>query len=235
MIRAMDIQPMALLLAAALAFVGGHFILSSGPVRRPLAGALGEGTFTALYSLFALATLVWLAIEFKRAPVLPLWALAYAQAAPVAAMPFALLLLVCGLTQRNPTAVGQSFAAAADPAPGILRVTRHPVMCAFALWALSHLVPNGDVSSIIFFGGIAALAIGGMVAIDAKRRARDPEGFARFAAATSRLPFAAILAGRARFDWSGIGWWRALLAAALYAAAWHFHVYLSGVPVTPIQ
>lgn len=235
MIAAMETQPFLLLGAAAFAFVGGHFILSAGPVRRPLAGALGEGAFTALYSLFALATLVWLAIEFKRAPVLPLWALAYAQAAPVVVMPFALLLLVCGLSQRNPTAVGQGFAGAADPAPGILRVTRHPVMWAFALWALSHLVPNGDVSSIIFFGGLALLALAGMIAIDAKRRARDPEGFARFAAATSHLPFAAILAGRTRFDWAGIGAWRVALAAALYAATFHFHAAFTGVPVMPIQ
>ena len=235
MIAAMESLPLSMLVAAAVAFVGGHFLLSSAPVRGALAGLLGERAFTALYSLFALATLAWMVVEYKRQPVLPLWAFAYAPLAPVAVMPLALLLLVCGVSQRNPTAMGQGFAGAGDPAPGILRVTRHPVMCAFALWALSHLAPNGDASSIVFFGGIALLAILGMFAIDAKRRARDPEGFARFAAATSRIPFAAILVGRARFDWSGIGVVRVAVAAALYAAAWHFHAAFTGVPVGPIR
>jgi uncharacterized membrane protein len=131
--------------------------------------------------------------------------------------------------------VGGLFAADSDPAPGILRITRHPVLWSFALWGLAHIASGGDVASIIFFGGFAALALAGMVIIDLKRRARDPEGYARFATATSRMPFGALVVGRARFDFAGIGWWRVLIALALYAALFLGHPYFTGAPILPIQ
>jgi uncharacterized membrane protein len=225
-------MPLAL---AMLAFIASHFVLSSGPVRRSLVGILGEGPFSGVYSVIALALIVWTVIEFERAPVMALWALPWMPLAPVLAMPFAVLFLVCGLSQRNPTMVGGHFSAAADPAPGILRITRHPVLWAFALWGLAHIPPGGDMASIIFFGGFAALALVGMVVIDLKRRASDPEGYARFAAATSRIPFLALITGRARFDFAGIGWVRLAVAAGLYAALFVGHPYFTGAPILPIQ
>jgi uncharacterized membrane protein len=218
-----------------LAFIASHFVLSSGPVRRPLVRAIGEGPFSGAYSVVALALIVWVVIEFERAPVMALWALPWAPLAPVIVMPLAVLFLVCGLSQRNPTMVGGRFSATADPAPGILRITRHPVLWAFALWGLAHIPTGGDQASLIFFGGFAALALVGMVVIDLKRRARDPEGYARFAAATSRIPFAALITGRARFDFATIGWARIAIALALYAALFVGHPYFTGAPVLPIQ
>ncbi|MCH3710074.1 hypothetical protein LZC18_10030, partial [Campylobacter coli] len=44
--------------------------------------------------------------------------------------------------------------------------------------------------------GITWLALGGTRRIDAKRARKDPEGFARLAAASANLPFAAIIGGR---------------------------------------
>jgi uncharacterized membrane protein len=40
---------------------------------------------------------------------------------------------------------------------------------------------------------------------------------------TSVLPFAALLSGRARMDWRGIGWWRPLLALIVYVGVLHLH------------
>jgi uncharacterized membrane protein len=226
------------LIIAMAAFIGTHLLLSSGPVRRPLVRAIGEGPFSGAYSVVALALIVWTVIAFERTPVEPLWALPWTPIVPALAMPLALLFLVCGLSQRNPTMVGAQFSAtdaAADPAPGILRVTRHPVLWAFALWALAHIVPNGDVASLIFFGGFALLALAGTVIIDVKRRGRDPDGYARFAAATSRVPFLALLLRRTRPDWRGIGWWRLGVTVLLYAALFAGHSYYTGVPVLPLQ
>jgi uncharacterized membrane protein len=147
-------------------------------------------------------------------------------------MPLALLLAVCGLSQPNPTAVQQRFlGAGVDPAPGILKLTRHPVMWSFGLWGLAHLPPNGDLASLILFGGLAMLALLGTRAIDAKRRARDPQGFARFAEVTSNLPFAALAAGRNRLAFADIGWVRLAIAAGLYAAFLRGHRWIAGVPV----
>ena len=178
---------------------------------------------------------MWTVIAFERTPVEPLWALPWTPIVPAVAMPLALLFLVCGLSQRNPTMVGAHFSPTADPAPGILRITRHPVLWAFALWALAHIVPNGDAASLIFFGGFALLALAGMVILDLKRRARDPDGYARFAAVTSRLPFLALLLRRARPDWRGIGWRRLGVTVLLYAALFAGHFYYTGVPILPLQ
>ena len=115
-------------------------------------------------------------------------------------MPLALLLLVAGYTSANPTAVMQRPVGPGWKATGILAVTRHPLMWAIALWALAHLAANGDLASLILFGGIAIMALAGTRRLDAKKRRAWGERWAPFAAATSNLPFAAITQGRARFD-----------------------------------
>jgi uncharacterized membrane protein len=209
---------------AVLAFVGGHVLLSSPAVRRPIAGRLGEPAFSGFYSALMAAAFVWMVRAFAAAPFIPLWSVPpAAHMIPVVVMPFACLLLVGGLTVRNPTLVMQSVAKSGDPAPGVLKVTRHPMMWAIGLWALVHLVVNGEASALLFFGGNAVLALVGTLAIDAKRRARDPEGFARLAAFTSNLPLAALIAGRATMRWGDIGWWRVALAALLYVGILAIH------------
>jgi len=201
---------------AVLAFVGGHFLLSSPPVRKPLAVRVGEPAFFAFYSSLMVAAFVWMVKAFLAAPLIPLWGVPpAARLIPLIVMPFACLLLVGSLTGRNPTMIMQSVATSGDPAPGVLKITRHPMMWAIGLWALAHLIVNGDAAALLLFGGIAVLALPGTLAIDAKRHARDPEGFARLAAKTSNVPLAALLAGRARLRLGDIGWWRIVLAAAL--------------------
>jgi len=218
---------LAALALAVLAFVGGHFALSSGPLRRPLAATLGERAFAGVYSALMLAAFAWMIAAFAAAPYVPLWELPRgARMIPVLVMPFACLLFVGSVTVRNPTMV--MGAVAADPAPGLIKVTRHPMLWAFGLWALAHLIVNGEAAALLLFGGIAVLALAGTLAIDAKIRARDPQGFARLAAVTSNLPLAAIVAGRARVRFADIGWGRLVLAVVLYAALILAHPLLSG-------
>jgi uncharacterized membrane protein len=202
---------------AVLAFVGGHFLLSSPPVRKPVAARVGERAFFGIYSTLMLATFVWIVTAFRAAPFIPLWsAPPAARMIPVIVMPFACLLLVGSLTVRNPTMIMQSVAKSGDPAPGLLKVTRHPMFWAYGLGALAHLIVNGEAAAVLLFGGLTVLSLGGTLTLDAKRRARDPEGFARLAARTSNLPLAALIAGRATMRFGDIGWWRLGLAALLY-------------------
>src|SRR5437899_569222 len=113
---------------AVLAFVGGHFLLSSPPVRNPVAARVGERAFLGIYSILMVAGSVWMATAFRAAPLIPLWsAPPAARMIPVIVMPFACLLLVGSLTGRNPTMIMQSVAKSGDPAPGLLKVTRHPM------------------------------------------------------------------------------------------------------------
>jgi uncharacterized membrane protein len=77
------------------------------------------------------------------------------------------------------------------------------------------------------------LALFGAVSIDAKRRRTLGPAWDAFAARTSSVPFAAIIARRQRLDLGEIGWWRPLLAVAIYAAAMFGHPYAFGVRAIP--
>lgn len=234
------------LLTAAVAFVGSHFVLAAPRTRANLAKRLGEQQFTVLYSAVALLTLVVFVIAYNEAPYHELWPTTSAlRLVPAVVMPFAALLVICGVSQRNPTAVGQGFDnGGRDPAPGVLKITRHPVMWGIGLWALAHMVANGDVAALIFFGSFAVLALFGTTQIEAKRKAREPDGFARFAEITSNVPLAALLSGKKRRFWKTaysidpfkavwheIGLLRVTAALALYVALVVLHPWIAGVPV----
>src|SRR5262249_16249422 len=82
------------------------------------------------------------------------------------------------------------------------------------LWALVHLIVNGDLASLILFGSLLVLAVGGTAAIDAKRRRSFGEQWMQFAAVTSNVPFAGIVAGKNQLGPAvvEIGAWRPLVA-----------------------
>jgi uncharacterized membrane protein len=63
----------ALVAAAAVFFVAGHFVLSSPIVRDGIVGRLGEKPFRALHGVVDLAALAWLILAYTSAPYVALW------------------------------------------------------------------------------------------------------------------------------------------------------------------
>ena len=221
-------EPIAYLALASAAFVATHFV-SSTPVRGALVASIGEPLYLGAYSLVSLATLGWMIAEFAHAPFVPLWHAPALKLVPLVVMPFALILLASGMMSRNPTAVRQERALRAEePARGILRVTRHPMMWGFALWSAAHLVALGDAAALVFFGAFLVLALGGTALIDARKAAALGEDWKRFAALTSNLPFRAIAEGRNRFSLAEIGWTKIGAGLALFAMLLALHPYLFG-------
>jgi uncharacterized membrane protein len=222
---------MTLLILAAAFLLVSHFGVSSTQLRPWLVARIGERAYLAAYSLLALGALVWLSVAYRRAPFIELWPMAeWSYVVPLIVLPFALLLLIGGVSAPNPTATGQgAILETNDPVKGMLRVTRHPVMWAIALWALAHLLANGDLASLVLFGSLAALALLGTRALDAKSAARQGAAWQRFAAATSNLPLAAVFDGRQRLRFAEIGWWRIALALLLYLILLLIHPWLFGV------
>ncbi len=224
------------LLAATVVFVGGHFFLSSLPVRAWIGERIGAGGFRGLYSLVAGGGLLWMLIAYGRAPYMEVWppvpALAWVA---LLAMPLAFVLVVCGMTTKSPTAVGGE--ALVDqpnvPIPGILRVTRHPALWGVAIWAASHLLVNGDAASLIFMGGFLVLSLGGMQHIDARREATLGSAWGPIKLRSSAIPFAAVLSRRTTMDWPGIGLWRPLLGLLLYIVFLGGHLHLFGASPFP--
>jgi uncharacterized membrane protein len=219
-------DPMIQLLLATAVFIATHFVPST-PLRAALAGRIGERAYLGLYVVVALATLVWMVNAYIRAPIEPLWP--GLRVLPAVVMPFALILLACGVLSRNPTGVGQEKALKAEEAArGILRVTRHPVMWGIMLWAGAHVLARGDLKSVIFFGGFFALAALGTILIDARKARGLGEDWKRYAGATSNLPLVAIAQGRNTFRAGEIGLVIPVIGLILYGGLLLFHAWLFG-------
>ncbi|HVP09542.1 MAG TPA: NnrU family protein [Burkholderiales bacterium] len=216
-----------ILYASVITFLATHFI-SSTPLRPLLAQAIGERGYLVAYSLVAFAALGWMIWAFVRVPPEPLWP--GLRLAPALVMPFAFMLMAGGLLTRNPSAVGQAKALkAGEPARGMLRITRHPMMWGFMLWAAAHIVARGELKATVFFGAFLVLAALGALAIDRRKEKTLGEDWRRFAAATSYFPFLAIAQGRNRFDAREIGWRIPAIGLALYAAFLWLHPLLFGL------
>lgn len=225
---------MTSLVLAALFFVAIHIGVAGTSLRDRAIAALGRGGYLGAFSAASIIGLAWLIVAYSHAPYRATWGLLEGwKPIAIALMLPAALLVVIGLLTPNPTSVAQEDRLA-QPAQGIVRVTRHPFLTGVALWALVHLVGNGDVASFVFFATWAVVALAGTVSIDAKRRRLA--GAARwdpFAAQTSITPFAAIAAGRNCFNPGEVGAWRWLVALAVYALLLGLHARLIGISPFP--
>ena len=211
---------------ATAAFLATHFITST-PLRAALVKGIGERAYVAAYSALAFATLGWMIWAYGKAPPEPVFP--GLRLAPAILLPFAFVLLACGLLSRNPTMVGaERLLANPEPARGIIRVTRHPMMWGFMLWSLAHVLARGERMASVFFGGFLALAALGALLIDQRKARTLGEDWKRFAALTSYAPFGAILQGRNRFDAREIGWRNPAIGLALYALFFWGHAWLFG-------
>jgi len=222
-------DPLAHLALASLVFLATHFVTST-PLRKPLIEAIGEKAYLGAYSAVSFVTIGWMVWAYGRAPSVVLWQVPGVKLWPLVVMPIALILVAAGVMAKNPSAVGQAGALKAEePARGIIRVTRHPVMWGIALWAGVHALARGDAASLVFFGSFLVLALAGTRLIDARKADSLGEDWAKFAAVTSNVPFTAIVEGRNRFSWGEIGAVKVGVGVAAFAAIVLLHPWLFGV------
>lgn len=219
------------LILAALFFFALHVGIAGTSARCRLIAKLGEMGYRALFSVLSLAGLAWLAQAYRAAGYIETWGqLAWFKPVAAGLMLVAVFLAVLGMTTPNPMAVGGERLLEADaPAHGIQRITRHPFLCGVALWALTHLLVNGDLASLILFGSLLGLVLTGMHSIDARRQQTCGEHWTRYAAVTSIIPFQAIRQGRNRLVIAEFRLWPSLTALVIYLALLHFHKGWFGV------
>lgn len=224
------------LLAATLAFAALH-VLPATPLRPRLVRLLGsEERYAAVFSAAAALLLIWLIRAFAAAPFdPPLWMAPpwWFWLKPVILL-LAILLAAGGVAVPNPsTSQNQAALDAPAPARGVLAITRHPVMWGVALWAAAHLASQPNLRGLLFFGGLGAVALGGSW-LQQERKARSlGDRWARFEAATSFWPFAAIVAGRARLRLADFSLKTVIAALIVWLAFLLLHEPLIGVPALP--
>lgn len=227
------------LFAWALAgFILIHVGISATGLRARIIGTIGEWPYRGLFSVASGVLLTALIIGFAQMRADPFDPLNQALWAPPEWLRWAAYVLVlfglslafAGLFTPGPTFAGfeKRGLERADPAHGVLRITRHPFLWGAALWGLGHTLVNGERFAVMLFGGLALMAIFGARSIDRKGAARDPEGWGKFVEVSSNVPFAAIAQGRNKLALGEIGW-RGLLGIAIAVAIALFHRQLFGV------
>ncbi|NJO14029.1 MAG: MFS transporter [Rhizobiales bacterium] len=210
------------LIAANFAFVGTHFAMSH-PLRAPLVKALGAGGFSVAYSLVSFATLGWVWFAFTAAPPADLpgsgevgWIIATLLTWPA-------MVLLAGSYAGNPALPTPMAETQARAEPkGVFRVTRHPMMWAFGLWAASHMALFWSTRTMITALAMGFLALVGAKMQDAKKEALMGDAWAEWERKTSYWP-----------RWGqlfGVGAVPLALGSALWLAGSWLHLWQAGIP-----
>lgn len=232
---------MTILLTGMLVFVGFHLLISGTGLRNVLVGAIGDKPFLGVFTLGSLVGLgmviygYTLAMDSEYAGEF-LWDL------PQLVRPVTSILTLVGLYffvasfVKNPTSMGgeEGLDHVEDTVVGILRITRHPLMWGFSLWAIGHLLSNGELPNVLLFGTILTVAFIGTFSLDGKRARTEGDRWTAFAQATSNIPFMAIITGRNRLRIGELGIVRPVIAVVLFAGFFLGHEMLFGVSPLPV-
>lgn len=210
-------------LAAGIAFVGTHFLLSH-PLRAPIVAKVGEGPFLGIYSLVAAVTLGWLALAYRAAPPeAPLWPVGDGLWAIGTVVMLVASVLLVGSFLGNPAMPDPGGKPKPVPVPrGVFTITRHPMMWGFALWGIVHIIVMPTPSNIVLAGSIVVLALVGAHMQDRKKELLQPDFWREWEARTSFWPFAgpARIGGFRGHDIAG--------GAVVWIVASWAHIPLSG-------
>jgi uncharacterized membrane protein len=144
---------MILLILGIVVMIGIHFVPVFPDVRERLIGQFSQNGYRLFFSLVSTLGLVLLIWGFSHAPVIQIWSPPSwtRHIAMLLMLPVFVLLIAAYL-------------------PGQIKAKlRHPFLLAIKLWALAHLIANGDLASIILFGSFLAYAVIDRVML--KRRA----------------------------------------------------------------
>ncbi|MEM8980704.1 MAG: NnrU family protein [Pseudomonadota bacterium] len=137
-----------LLLIVGLAlWTGAHYFKRLAPEARAKLGEPGKGLVTILL-LISLGAMIY---GYRWAPFIEVWS------------PPSVLRHINNLLML--VAFYVYLSAMAAPNLKIARIG-HPQLIGFKIWAVAHLLVNGDLASILLFGGLLAWAVGSVILIN---------------------------------------------------------------------
>jgi uncharacterized membrane protein len=144
---------MLILLMGIVVFLGVHSLTTFRETRESLIKRFGQGPFKGLYSLIAVAgfvLIVWGFSRYRAEGLITVWTPpTWTRHLTMGLMWFAFVTLAC-----------------MNPAPGRIRGwLRHPMLVAIKIWALAHLLANGDAGGMLLFGSFLAWAVFDRIAV----------------------------------------------------------------------
>jgi len=140
---------MALMICGIILWVGAHYFKRLMPEQRAALGNKGKGVI----AVAIVASLVLIIIGYRGAPTIDRWD------PPSFFVHINNLLMVLAFW-----IYGSSAAKGAKAWPA--NKTRHPQLLAVKIWALAHLLVNGDLAAILLFGSMLAWAVGSVILIN---------------------------------------------------------------------
>ncbi|MFD2207773.1 NnrU family protein [Kiloniella antarctica] len=184
------------LIAAFVLFLLLHSIPPMESVKGSLIAALGKKGYYIGYSVISLAVLVWLIQEVWAAPYVEVWPYeSWAARTTAHIMPLASIIFIAGFLRPNPLSIGSTHGFNKDR-QGFVGIVRHPALWGFALWAGAHLFANGNLAEVLFFGGLLALSLVGMLIVDRrKKRVLGTEAWKNLSRGTSNIPLLGLFKG----------------------------------------
>ena len=148
---------LVLILGLAL-FIVPHVFVTRREARAAAVARFGEGPYKGVFSLVSIVGVIligWGFASYRASGWIDVWS------PPTWTRHLAALLVWPAIV----------FLVAAYIPGNIKRRLKHPMLVGVKLWALAHLVANGDLGSILLFGGILAWAVFDRISL--KRRS-DP-------------------------------------------------------------
>ncbi|MEQ1672840.1 MAG: NnrU family protein [Hyphomicrobium sp.] len=155
---------MMLLIVGLALFLGVHLLPTIPEVRDGLRNRVGAGAYKAIFSILSLIGFAVIVFGYHKMQLHPgknpvLWD------PPVWTRHIALLLMLPAMI----------FLVASQVPSRIRSAVKHPTLLAIKLWALAHLLSNGDLASLLLFGSFLAYAIYDRISVK-QRGALGPLG-----------------------------------------------------------
>lgn len=153
---------MLILLVGIILLLGAHILTTFRVFRAGLIAQVGFTAYRIVYSLVALtglALIAWGFGHYRAEAWLQLWT------PPTWTRHVALLLMWF------------AFVAIAFSAPRPSRIRgwlRHPMLVSVKIWALAHLLANGDAGGLLLFGSFLAWAVYDRIAVGKRGDAGAP-------------------------------------------------------------
>lgn len=137
---------LAILIIGLLVFLGPHVFVTQRKARAALIARVGEWPYRALFALVSIVGIVligWGFADYRAHGLIPVWTPpGWTRHVTVALVWPAIILVTAAYIPGD-----------------IKRTLKHPLLAGVKLWAVAHLISNGDLGGIILFAAILAWAV----------------------------------------------------------------------------